>query len=103
MSENSLYYHLSYSKRVIESLQAIAKRSVGVWKQEEVRLAIERMHAWLRADPETLGEPFRDHVHMRQTEYLGFSGPLVVRYNVHLSSQTVFVLAPIRFARWAGF
>lgn len=35
MSENSLYYTLSYSDRVIESLEVIAKRSAGLGKQEE--------------------------------------------------------------------
>jgi hypothetical protein len=103
MSEDSLYYKVSYSTRAIESAEAIGQRAQAVGRREEVRIALQHIDRWLQADPETLGEPFREHAALEQTEFLGSSGPLIVRYNVHRSSKQVFVMVPIQAFRNAGF
>jgi hypothetical protein len=103
MSAESVYYTVTYSDRVQEGIEAIARRAAQQGNDDEVRQALRTLDNWLRADPESFGEPFRDHNYMGQTEYLGFAGPLIVRYNIHFPSKTVFVIALVRIARGAGF
>ena len=103
MSLDDVYYKLTYADRVTDSLLQIARRSYAIGRVVEVRDAARLVDNWLRADPESFGEPFRDHLYMGQTEFIGFAGPLVVRYNVHFEWRHVFLLAPFRVARWAGF
>src|SRR5262245_66589072 len=68
----------------------------------EVAAAITLLRAWLRADPETLGEPYRVHTSRELTEYLGFVGPLVGRYLIQHATQHIYVVYPVRVARRAG-
>ena len=61
------------------------------------------MHSWLQAGPETLGEPARDFVTLKQTEYGGVVSFLLVRYSIHFETRQVFVNRPVEIVRWAGF
>ena len=103
MSADNLYFSLTFSGRVIDSLRAAANRADAVGRLSEVLDEIRTLQGWLRADPETLGEPYRVHSGNELTEYIGFVGPLIVRYNIRHASKHVFVLYPIRVVAWAGF
>jgi hypothetical protein len=103
MSEGDIYFNVIYSERVEDSLRAAADRAEAVGQLGGVRDAIRLLRNWLRADPETLGEPYRIHKSKDITEYIGFVGPLTVHYNIHHESMTVYVVRPVRLARWAGF
>lgn len=103
MSSDNIYFGVTYSGRVDDSLRAISDRAEAVGRLAEVRDAIRLLRNWLRADPETMGEPYRIHQSRELTEYIGFVGPLVIRYNIHHATKHVFVLYPVRVARWAGF
>jgi hypothetical protein len=103
VTEDDPYYQIVRSGRVSDSIRHLAKRAVAAGRIVEYQIAIRLIFDWLRADPETLGEPFRDHVKAGQTEYLGFAGPVMLRYNIHPPTRTVYLLAPFRIARWAGF
>jgi hypothetical protein len=81
----------------------LAQVANSVGRIHEVRDAVRLVFQWLAADSESFGEPFRDHVKAGQTEYLGFAGPLIVKYNIHFPTRCVYLLAPFRFARWASF
>ena len=98
-----LYFTLTVSGRVEDSLRQASDRAEAVGRLAEVRDAIVLFRKWLRSDPETLGEPYRVHKSKNLTEYMGFVGPLVIHYNIHHSSKTVYVVRPVRVARWAGF
>jgi hypothetical protein len=103
MIPEDLYFRLTLSDRVKDSLRSASARAATAGRLIEVRDAIELMKNWLKADPETLGEPYRIYKSEVITEYLGFVGLLIVRYNIHHASKQVFVLYPVRVARWAGF
>jgi hypothetical protein len=103
VNTDDIYCSVFYSGRVEDSLRAAADRAEAAGELRTVRDAIRLLRSWLRADPETLGEPYRVHRSRELTEYLGFVGPLVVRYNIRHESQQVFVVYPVRVARWAGF
>lgn len=103
MSAADLYFGIVYSGRVIESLEAAGERAKAVGRVREVEAAARLVDRWLRADPETMGEPYRVHKSRELTEYIGFVGPLIVRYNIHHATKTVYVVFPVRVARWSGF
>ena len=103
MSAEDIYFTIAYAQRVTDSLHAAGERAKAIGRAAEVRDAVRLLHNWLRADPESFGEPYRVHKGFALTEYLGFAGPLIVRYNIHHSSKHVFLLAPVRIARWARF
>jgi hypothetical protein len=103
VSADDLYFGLVYSGRVTESLEAAGERAKSVGRAGEVDTAARLVDRWLRADPETMGEPYRVHKSQELTEYIGFVGPLVIRYNIHHATKTVFVVFPVRVAKWAGF
>jgi len=103
MSNGDKYFKLTISDRVDESLRDVSDRAEAIGQLAEVRDAIRRFRNWMRADPETMGEPFRVHKSKNITEYIAFVGPLVILYNIHHASMTVYVLRPVRVARWAGF
>src|SRR5262245_58950548 len=103
MSDGDIYYSVTYSGRVEDSLRKAADRAEAAGCLPEVAATISLFRTWLRADPETLGEPYRVHKSKELTEYLGFVGPLVVRYLIHHATQHVFVVYPVRIARWAPF
>ena len=100
---DDLYFTVTYSGRVNDSLREAAFRARAVGRVEEVQRAAHTLYGWLRAGPETLGEPYRIHKSREITEYIGFVGPLVVRYNIRHATKDVFLLYPVRVARWAGF
>jgi hypothetical protein len=93
---------VTYSGRVNDSLREAALRARAAGRVEEVQRAAHILYGWLRADSETLGEPFQNHKSRELTEYIGFVGPLIVRYNIRHATKDVFVLYPVRVARWAG-
>ena len=103
MSGDDRYFTVIYSGRVADSLEAAGQRARAVGRAREVEDAARLLDRWLRADPETLGEPYRVHQSREMTEYVGFVGPLVVRYNIRHLTKHVFVVFPVRVARWAGF
>jgi hypothetical protein len=103
VSADDRYFTVVYSGRVTDSLVAAGHRAKDVGRAHEVESAARLMDQWLRADPETLGEPYRVHRSRELTEYLGFVGPLIVRYNIRHEAKQVFVVYPVRVARWAGF
>jgi hypothetical protein len=103
LNSDDIYYTVSYSGRATESLEAAGRRAKAIGRAREVRDAGQLLEKWLRADPETLGEPFRVHRSKELTEYIGFVGPLVVRFNIHHATKTVYVLRPVEVARRAGF
>ena len=103
MSVDDLYFTVVYSGRATESLEAAGERAKAVGRARELDDAARLVDRWLRADPETLGEPYRVHRSRELTEYIGFVGPLVVRYNIRHASQEVYIVYPIRVARWAGY
>lgn len=103
MSADDRYFTVAYSGRVTDSMEAAGQRAKAFGRAHEVDAAARLMDRWLRADPETLGEPYRVHRSRDLTEYLGFVGPLIVRYNIRHESKQVFVVYPARAARWAGF
>ena len=79
MTPDDIYYRVSYSGRATDSLVQAGRRAKIAGRTNEVRNAARLLENWLRADPETLGEPFRIHRSNDLTEYIGFVGPLVVR------------------------
>lgn len=83
MNSDHLYFTLIYSARVTESLEAAGDRAKAAGRAREVE----------------------DRVHRSQdlTEYIGFVGLLIARYNIRHASKHVFVVYPVRVARWAGF
>lgn len=101
MSEPDHYYQVIRAGRVSDSIRALAARAAAAGRIDEYRDAIQLIFRGLAADPASFGEPFRDHSQAKQTEYIGFAGPVMVRYNVHEESRTVYLLAPFRLARWA--
>jgi hypothetical protein len=103
VNSDELYFTVAYSGRVTESLEAAGERAKAAGRAREVEDAARLLDRWLRADPETLGEPYRVHRSRDLTEYVGFVGPLVVRYNIRHASKHVFVVYPVRVARWVGF
>lgn len=103
MSADDLYFGLVYSGRVTESLEAAGERARTVGWASEVDAAARLVDRWLRADPETMGEPYRVHKCRALTEYIGFVGPSIVRYNIHHATKTVYVVYPVRVAKWAGY
>jgi hypothetical protein len=103
VSADNLYFGIAYSGRVSESLEAAGERAKAVGRAIEVDAAARLMDRWLRADPETIGEPYRVHKSRELTEYIGFVRPLIVRYNIHHATKTVYVVFPVRVAKWAGF
>jgi hypothetical protein len=103
VSAGDIYFTVTYSGRVVDSLRLAADRVEVAGRLSEVRDAVRLLHSWLRADPETLGDPYRVHRGRELTEYIGFVGPLVVRYNIHHATRHVFVVHPVTAARWAGF
>ena len=103
MSAGDLYFAVSYSGWVKDSLREAADRPEAAGRLPEVADATALLRTRLRADPETLGEPYRVHQSKQLTEYLGFVGPLVVRYLIEHSAQHVYVVFPVRVARWAGY
>lgn len=103
MSGDEVYYHVSYSGFAQDSLKDIAHRGVQAGRWDETRRAFLQMEAWLRADPETLGEPVQDFIKLDQTEYVGVVSVLLVRYSIHLPTRQVFVNRPVEVVRWAGF
>src|SRR5262245_53753602 len=102
MSAGDIYFSVTYSGRVDDSLRVAADRAEAAGRLPEVAAAITRLRAWLRADPETLGEPYRVHTSRELTEYLGFVGPLVGRYLIQHATQHIYVVYPVRVARRAG-
>jgi hypothetical protein len=100
---DDLYFTVTYSGRVNDSLREAALRARAVGRVKEVQRAAHTLYGWLRADPETLVEPYRIHKSREITEYIGFVGPLIVRYNIRHATKNLFVLHPVRVARWAGF
>ena len=103
MNEDDRYYRVNYSGIAEDSVKDIAGRAVRAGRREETRRALIQMHAWLRTDPETLGEPIQDYVHLNQTEYVGVVSVLLVRYSIHFPTRQVFVSRAIEVVRWAGF
>jgi len=103
VSVDDIYFTVSYAQRVTDSLRAAGERAKALGRAGEVRDATRLLWSWLRADPESFGEPYRIHKSFALTEYIGFAGPLIVRYNIHHSTKHVFLLAPVRVARWARF
>jgi hypothetical protein len=103
VSAEDIYFTVSPSERVDDSLTAIAERAMLVDRVVEVRDTTRLMFNWLRADPESMGEPYRFYKATDLIEYIGFVGPLIVRYNLHLATKQVFIIYPVRVARWAGF
>jgi len=101
MSAGDLYFSVHYSGRAIESLEAIGRRAAAAGRRDEVRVALQRMDRWLRADPETLGEAVRDYSGLEQTEYVGVVSVLLVRYSIHFPTRQVFVNRPVEVVRWA--
>jgi hypothetical protein len=97
------YYKIVRASRVTDSIRALAVRAVVSGRIAEYRDAIRLIFNWLAADPESFGELFRDHPNAGQAKYLGFAGPIAVRYNIHPPTQTVYLLAPFRITRSAGF
>jgi hypothetical protein len=103
MSAGGIYFSVTYSGRVEVSLRDAADWAEAAGRLPETASAITLLRNWLRADPETLGKPYRVHKRHELTEYLGFVGPLVVRYLIQHAQQHVFVVNPVRVARWVGF
>jgi hypothetical protein len=103
MSAGDIYFGVSYSDRVEDSLREAADRAEAAGRLPKVADATKLLRTWLRADPETLGEPYRVHKSKQLTEYLGFVGPLIVRYLIEHAGQHVYVVFPVRVARWAGY
>jgi hypothetical protein len=103
MSSGDLFFSVGYSGRALDSLEAIGHRAAAAGRREEVRLAVQRMDGWLRADPESLGEAVVDYEALEQTEYVGVVSVLLVRYTIHFPSRQVFVNRPVEVVRWAGF
>lgn len=103
MNADDLYFTVIFSDRVKESLRNASYRAEIAGRLPEVRDAIQLLWNWLRSDPETLGEPYRIYKSKVITEYIGFVGPLVVRYNIQHATKQVFVVFPVRIARWAAF
>ena len=103
MSAGDTYFKVTYSGRVEDSLRDASDRAEAAGYLEETTAAIKLLRTWLRADPETLGEPYRVHKSKEMTEYLGSVGPLVVRYLFHHAEQHVYVVFPVRVSRWAEF
>jgi hypothetical protein len=103
LSAGDIYFTVTYSGRVEDSLRDAADRAEAAGRLPETAAAITLLRNWLRADPEALGEPYRVHKSRELTEYLGFVGPLVVRYLIQHAEQHVFVVYPVRVARGAGF
>lgn len=103
MCAGDFYFTVTYSGRVIDSLRHAADRAEAAGHLAEVRDAIRLLDRWLRADPETLGDPYRVHKGRELTEYIGFVGPLVVRYNIRHATKQVYVVHPVTVARWAGY
>lgn len=103
MNEDEIFFTVSLSQIATESLRKIAERATLVGRVRDVRDAARKIYSWLRADPETLGEPFQDHAALGLTEYCAFEGPLIVRYAIHRATKQVFIALPFRVARWAGF
>jgi hypothetical protein len=103
VSAGDIYFTVIYSGRVRDSLRAIGARSKAAGRAAEARNAARILYDWLRSDPETLGEPYRVHRSRELTEYIGFVGPLIVRYNIRHATKHGLVVFPIRVAKWAGF
>jgi hypothetical protein len=103
VSADDLDFTVIYSRRVTESLEAAGERAKTGGRAREVDDAARLVDRWLRADPETMGEPYRVHRSRELTEYIGFVGPLMVRYNIRHASKEVYLVYPIRVARWAGY
>jgi hypothetical protein len=103
VNADDLFFTVSLSMRATESLRAIGRSAQAGGRILDVRDAARKIYSWLRADPETLGEPFKDHPALELTEYCAFEGPLIVRYVVHRPTKQVFIALPFRVARWAGF
>jgi hypothetical protein len=103
MSEADLYYRIGYSGKARDSVKEIARRAARAGRLAEARRALLQMEAWLRADPESLGEPIQDYIEAQQTEYVGVVSFLLVRYSIHFPTRQVFVSRPIEIVRWAGY
>ena len=103
MSSGDLFFSVSYSGRALDSVEAIGQHAAAAGRREEARLAFQRLDGWLRADPESLGEPVIDYEGLEQTEYVGVVSFLLVRYSIHFPSRQVFVSRPVEVVRWAGF
>jgi hypothetical protein len=103
MSEPDIYYEVSMAPRVREHLDTLEARAAGVGRQAEFTRAIDTIETWLRADPTSLGEPVRDHLGLRLTEYTGSYGPFIITYGVHWDERIVFVVRNLRLTRSAGF
>jgi len=71
MSSGDLFFTVTYSGRVLDSLETIGHRAAAAGRGEEARIALQRMDGWLRANPETLGGTVIDYEELEQTEYVG--------------------------------
>jgi hypothetical protein len=103
MSAGDIYFRVSYSGRARDSLREIAQRAKRAGRVDEARRALQLLDDWLRADPESLGEPIHDCPAAEQTEYVGVVSVLLVRYSINFPSRQVFVSRPVEVVRWAGF
>jgi hypothetical protein len=103
VTPDSRYFAVAYSGRVTDSLEAAGERARAVGRAAEVDAAARLLDQGCRSDPETLGESYRVHRSREFTESMGFVGPLMVRYLIHHATQHVYVVYPVRVARWAGF
>jgi hypothetical protein len=103
MSADDIYYRVSFADRVLENLPALEARAVAAGRQGEYEVALRTIHAWLRSDPASLGEPTRDYPELRQTEYAAVHGPTLITYTIHWDVNMVFVAKYLRIVRWAGF
>jgi hypothetical protein len=100
---DDIYYHVGQSGKVQNELARLCARAIVAGRGREVLETLRVIDNWLRADPESLGEPTRDYPELRLTEYFGSYGPLAVTYTVHWDHRLVLIARPFEVLRWAGF
>jgi hypothetical protein len=103
MNSDDIYFRVSFSGRVQDHLKTLEARAVAAGRQAEYTRALDTVQAWLRSDPESLGEPTKDYTQLRLTEYAGNYGPLSIVYSIHWDERLVLVAKPLQIVRSAGF
>ena len=100
--DRPVLYELVYSGRARGSIMPLVERAAGFGLRREVATAFVTIDRLLRLYPQ-FGEPLRDLPAQPGTEWIGFVGPLTVRYVVFDELRQVWIVRPITLSRERGF
>ena len=98
---NPVRYEVIYSGRVRDSFEDLANRARARDVGREALAALVEIEYRLAVYPQ-FGEPFRDLSIGSGVEWVGFVGPLTVRYVLLEDRREVWVVRPITLTRESG-